>query len=478
MDTRNRLNQTNQTPPAVHNRLRARIDTIRHSISEVPVIQVNDQTADQQEEEHGPDGGWGWAVLFSSFFCIAVLDGIAYTFGVFLDPLIVEMEEKQSKVSIAGSLLVATYAFAGPPSAKLVQRFGTRKVCMAGTILSAIGLLLGSFTTNLISLIITYSIITGAGFGCMYVPSVVAVANHFTKLRSIAIGICLCGAGVGTFALAPLESYITDNYGRKFAFRLLSCLCLVSCLLAVTMRPVKYVSSGQTESQEMIGQSSSEEPVSCVEKIVTLFMDRNLYRHADFMVFFCILIADIITTFGLFIPYHHLPPVARQAGLSKANADFLISVIGISSTIGRLVAGWVCDRKWLHPATLVTVSIVGVVPPLFIFCGTTSYYVFVVMSALFGALTGSWIALMSPLFVRILGLHLLTPAFGLLTGLRGVSALAGPPLAGRAVEYFNNRYVALYISGCCMAVGGIMFVLCTLCNRRRHPSNAQGYTQL
>ena len=42
---------------------------------------------------------------------------------------------------------------------------------------------------------------------------------------------------------------------------------------------------------------------------------------------------------------------------------------------------------------------------------------------------------MSPLFVRLLGLPLLTPAFGLLTGIRGISALTGNlPLAVDRVE--------------------------------------------
>ena len=35
------------------------------------------------------------------------------------------------------------------------------------------------------------------------------------RWRSTAIGICLCGAGVGTFLLAPLESYLTGNYQPK-----------------------------------------------------------------------------------------------------------------------------------------------------------------------------------------------------------------------------------------------------------------------
>ena len=178
----------------------------------------------------GPDGGWGWVVVAASFICLCVLDGAAYTFGIFLDPLIEEMGGGRGQTSLAGSLLVATYAFTGPLASRLVtryyldnnervmmpvSRFGTRKVCMSGAVIAALGLGLGSITKSLAGLIITYSIVTGVGFGLMYIPSIVAVANHFTKQRSLAIGVCLCGAGVGTFALSPLETEITENYGWR-----------------------------------------------------------------------------------------------------------------------------------------------------------------------------------------------------------------------------------------------------------------------
>ena len=79
-------------------------------------------------EPDGPDGGWGWLVVLASFTCLCVLDGAAYTFGVFIDPLIEEMGGGRGQTSLAGSLLVATYAFTGPLASRLVNRYGTRKV--------------------------------------------------------------------------------------------------------------------------------------------------------------------------------------------------------------------------------------------------------------------------------------------------------------------------------------------------------------
>ena len=59
-----------------------------------------------------PDGGWGWVVVAASFFCLCVLDGISYTFGMFLAPLMEDMECGRSGVSAAGSLQVVSRYFA------------------------------------------------------------------------------------------------------------------------------------------------------------------------------------------------------------------------------------------------------------------------------------------------------------------------------------------------------------------------------
>ena len=93
----------------------------------------------------------------------------------------------------------------------MVTTHGCRPVCVTGAVLAALGLLAGSFAPSLSILIWCYSVVTGLGFGLMYIPSVVVSAPYFTSRRALAIGICLCGSGFGTFTLAPVSQYILDR---------------------------------------------------------------------------------------------------------------------------------------------------------------------------------------------------------------------------------------------------------------------------
>merc|ERR1712142_328926 len=104
-------------------------------------------------------------------------------------------------LSMAGSLQVGVYGFSSPVVAKVIRKYGERIPCIIGAIIAAGGLLLASFSSDMWILLLSYSIITGIGFGLMYIPSVV-VSKHFLVRRSLATSIVLCAAGVGTFVVA------------------------------------------------------------------------------------------------------------------------------------------------------------------------------------------------------------------------------------------------------------------------------------
>lgn len=92
--------------------------------------------------------------------------------------------------------------------------------------------------TKFYILYVTIGCIVGVGFGLVYVPAIVSVGYYFEKKRSLAIGIAVCGAGVGTFVLSPFNRILEDSYGIRGAFLVKSAIVLNMFLCGLLIRPV------------------------------------------------------------------------------------------------------------------------------------------------------------------------------------------------------------------------------------------------
>ena len=120
-------------------------------------------------------------------------------------------------------------------------------------------------------------------------------------------------------------------------------------------------------------------------------------------------------------------------GIDGKDAAFLLSVIGISNTVARLVLGWLSDRTWINRLYLYNMCLVicGVSMSLSPFM--TSYYLQAIYCAIFGITSGAYVGLTSVVLVDLLGLDKLTNAFGLLLMFQGIASVMGPPVIG---QYF------------------------------------------
>ncbi|CAB3374926.1 Hypothetical predicted protein [Cloeon dipterum] len=189
-----------------------------------------------------PDGGYGWVIVFASFMCNLIVDGIAYTFGVFLDDFVTHFQEGKGTIAWAGSLLSGMYLSVGPIVSALANRFGCRAVCIAGSVLSCAAFALSTLSPNVPVLMLTYGIMGGIGFGFIYLPAVVAVGYYFETKRSLATGIAVCGSGVGTFAFAPLADYLLKTFGGWQGANLILAGLILNCaIFGALMRPLELV---------------------------------------------------------------------------------------------------------------------------------------------------------------------------------------------------------------------------------------------
>ncbi|CAF4332007.1 unnamed protein product, partial [Adineta steineri] len=154
-----------------------------------------------------PDGGWGWMIVLASFMIHFVMDGITYSMGqVFLEPMMKQLSLSRASVSAIFGILPAVTLGAGPIATVLTNMYGFRLVAIIGACVASLGFFLSRWWANIWFSYITNGVIGGIGFALMYLPAIVSVNLYFEKKSAFALGIAVCGSGVGTFVL----SYIMD----------------------------------------------------------------------------------------------------------------------------------------------------------------------------------------------------------------------------------------------------------------------------
>jgi len=142
----------------------------------------------------------------------------------------------------------------------------------------------------------------------------------------------------------------------------------------------------------------------------------------------------------------YLPGIAQTKGVEIAQANFLISIIGISNTVGRVAAGWFSDFAWVNPlfVTNVAIFLSGICTMAMPLC--PDYYTFVAVALAFGLFVAAYISLTSIVLVELLGLDNLTSAFGILILVRGVFCMVGSPVAGSVFDQTQRYDISFYMS--------------------------------
>merc|ERR1712080_431589 len=98
-------------------------------------------------------------------------------------------------------------------------------------------------------------------------------------------------------------------------------------------------------------------------------------------------------------------------------------------------------------------------------------------SAMFGVSISAIPTVTTRLLVDIHGIHNLNSSFGVLTAVRGVSALLGPPIAGFVLDSLQDQAAPFYLATILFACSGLIHVLVWILLRRT-PRTRSGYSQI
>ena len=146
------------------------------------------------------------------------------------------------------------------------------------------------------------------------------------------------------------------------------------------------------------------------------------------------LVAAPTAMFGYFVPFVHLVAYVRDI-LPDNNGEGLLTCIGITAGIGKILLGIIADRPNVNPVFLQQFSFVaiGVITMLL---NTAPYFAdhaytsLVILSLILGAFDGCYSALLGPIAVHICGPLGASQAIGFILGLTSIPFMLGPLLAG------------------------------------------------
>jgi len=208
------------------------------------------------------------------------------------------------------------------------------------------------------------------------------------------------------------------------------------------------LSRGEEETKVLCCNVSSKNA-----RVFQQMVDFSLFKDPIFLMY---AVSNFFTSIGFNVPYVYTVDRARGWEISEKDAAFLLSIIGIANTLGRLFLGWLSDRRFINRLYLYNSCLVlcGVSMGLSSFMATYTWQI--IYCAIFGVTSGAYVGLTSVVLVDLLGLDKLTNAFGLLLMFQGIASVIGPPFTGALYDALGNYDAGFYFAGTMIFISGAM----------------------
>uniref|UniRef100_A0A672I947 Monocarboxylate transporter 1 n=1 Tax=Salarias fasciatus TaxID=181472 RepID=A0A672I947_SALFA len=308
---------------------------------------------------------------------------------------------------------------------------------MAGGVLSGSGLVIASFCNTVEQLYFFIGVVGGLGLAFNLNPALTMIGKYFFKRRPIANGIAMAGSPVFLSTLAPLNTWLYDEFGWRGSFLILGGLLLNCCVAGSLMRPIGPPPPPPPAAGEAAPRKTALQKVNS-------FIDLTLFRHRGFLLY---LLGNVVMFFGLFAPLVFLSNYAKSKGISKEKAAFLLSVLAFVDMFARPSMGLLANTRWVRPrvqfffaGAVLYNGVCHVLAPL-----SEDYVGFVVYAVFFGFAFGWLSAVLFETLMDLVGAQRFSSAVGLVTIVECGPVLLGPPLTGSFYNYYQH-YNYTYVS--------------------------------
>lgn len=400
---------------------------------------------------------YGWVVVAATHVVLLLGFGAAYSFTTFFDALQTEFAASRGAVSFVFSLAGFLYFGLGAVAGPLADRFGSRWVVTFGVLTIAAGLLAGSRAETVVQIYLAYGFGVGVGVGFAYTPAVGAVQRWFDRRRGMASGFAVSGIGLGTLCVPPATAVLITATDWRTAYVVLGLVVLVVGGLAAYLihgaphdrglapdgAPLDAVPDAARSGQGQPGPARHTTGASIRQALLS-------------RPFVQLYLAFVLVSVGLFIPFVHLVPYAKDAGLGVEVGVYLLALVGIGSTLGRFMLGGIADRIGRRPS--LAAAFAGTGAMCLFWLVSNSIVTLSIFAFVFGTCYGWFVALAPAVVADYFGYRNVSGLIGLLYTSVATGTLIGPWLAGVSFDLYGSYTVPIVV-GAVAALGGAVITV-------------------
>ena len=324
----------------------------------------------------------------------------------------------------------------------IVDRFGPRKLMMAGILMAGIALI-GLGNVSALWMFYVFYLFNALGYVCGGpLPNQVLLSRWFDQSRGKAMGFAYLGIGIGG-AVVPLISYwLTQMLGWRGALQSLGGLLIVLALPAAF-----FVKDAGLGNRSGTATASDAKPGGNQIGLV-------LRQPA----FYLLALGSMCSIAAVGGANQHLKLfLTLDQHFSQPDAATIVSLVLTFSIGGRLLMGWLADRApKKYVMLLIYLLVAGSIPLLFFAASHEAMYLF---AAIFGLGLGGEYLIIPLMAAELFGLRALGKVMGVILTADGVAEALAPMLIGYVRETTGTYQAGFAMLIAAALLGAVAIVL-------------------
>lgn len=383
----------------------------------------------------------GWRLIVSSFVGLAIgLTAVPfYTYGVFAAPLQAEFGWSRGAAQLP--LLFQTIGALTllPVVGWATDKYGARPIVLISLV--AYFLAFSSFSLmqgNVLQYYATATLLGAAGAGTMPITWTKAINGAFFRNRGIALGLALMGTGLAGFIAPGAANSFIESYGWRTTY------LLFAIIPAVVGIPIIYILFRENkQSSEQAGGM----------KLAGLSFSEALQGYRIWI----IALSFLVISFSIGGAIPNMFPLFTDVGLTPGKAASILSLVGLSVIVGRVVTGILMDRFWA-PGVAAALMVLPAISSVLLIANPSYLPAAYVATVLIGFAAGAEFDIMAYLASRYFGLLNYSKIYSILYAAFAIGASAAPAVFGTVFDKTGSYDAIFWVTAGLFLIGSFLLL--------------------